>query len=79
MFAPLRQALPELVAESASSPRSRTASWDLPETAQQHLCDELLKSWGRDPSITCVARSPHPFSITLGPADYRSTPRVVMR
>ena len=52
VFAPLRQALPELVAESASSPRSRTASWDLPETAQQHLCDELLKSWGRDPSFT---------------------------
>ena len=77
VFAPLRQALPELVAESASSPRSRTASWDLPETAQQHLCDELLKSWGRDPSITCVARSPHPFSITLGPADYRITTRVV--
>ena len=77
VFAPLRQALPELLAETNGSPRSRTASWDLPETAQQQLCDDLLNSWGRDSSITCVARSPHPFSITLGPADYRITTRVV--
>ena len=77
VFAPLREALPDLVAATASGPRSRTASWDLPETAQQQLCDALLNSWGRDPSITCVARSPHPFSITLGPADYRITTRVV--
>jgi len=37
----------------------------------------LLQSWGRDSAITCMARSPHPFSITLGPADYRITTRVV--
>ena len=77
VFAPLRQRLPELVASASSAPRSGHADWDLAEPAQQHLCEQLLESWGRDHSITCVARSPHPFSITLGPADYRMTTRVV--
>ena len=77
LFAPLRERLPQLVAEVAAPPRSRSASWELSEDAQQSLCDQLLTSWGRDPDSTCLARSPHPFSITLGPSDYRITTRVV--
>jgi carboxypeptidase Taq len=77
LFAPLKERLPQLVAEVAAPPRSRSASWELSEVAQQSLCDQLLMSWGRDPDSTCLARSPHPFSITLGPSDYRITTRVV--
>ena len=77
LFAPLRQRLPELLQRAGGQARERELSWDLSEPAQQHLCDRLLTSWGQDASITCVARSPHPFSITLGPSDYRITTRVV--
>ncbi len=77
LFAPLRKRLPELLRKAGGDPRQRELSWDLSETAQQQLCNKLLRSWGRDESITCVARSPHPFSITLGPSDYRITTRVV--
>ena len=77
LFAPLRQRLPQLVAQASTRPRPRSADWDLEESSQQQLCDELLGAWGRNPAITCMARSPHPFSITLGPADYRITTRVV--
>ena len=77
LFAPLRKRLPELLEIAGGQPRQRELSWDLAETSQQHLCDKLLTSWGQDSSITCVARSPHPFSITLGPSDYRITTRVV--
>jgi carboxypeptidase Taq len=58
LFAPLRQRLPELLQRAGGQPRQRELSWDLPEPAQQQLCDRLLTSWGRDASITCVARSP---------------------
>ena len=77
LFAPLRQRLPQLVAQASTRPRPRSADWDLEESSQQHLCDGLLQAWGRNSAITCMARSPHPFSITLGPADYRITTRVV--
>ena len=77
LFAPLRTRLPELVAQACSRPRPRFCEWDLSESAQQALSEELLQTWGRDPAMTCMARSPHPFSITLGPADFRITSRVV--
>ncbi|HGY5547774.1 MAG: carboxypeptidase M32 [Prochlorococcus sp.] len=79
LFAPLRQRLPELVAKvrDCSGARCGQLGWDLSEANQKGLCDRLLLEWGRDPSITCVSRSPHPFSITLGPQDFRLTTRVV--
>lgn len=77
VLAPLRQQLPELVARSTTAPRPRMANWDLPDSEQKLLCHELLSSWGRSDTISAVARSPHPFSITLGPSDYRITTRVV--
>lgn len=79
LFTPLRQRLPDLVAKvrGCSGARPGQLGWDLNESTQQGLCDRLLQEWGRDLSITCVARSPHPFSITLGPKDFRLTTRVV--
>jgi len=77
LFAPLRRRLPELLDQLQGGPRPTSLSWDLEASVQQDLCEQLLKSWGRDESITCVAASPHPFSITLGPRDFRITTRVV--
>ncbi|WP_413442406.1 carboxypeptidase M32 [Synechococcus sp. MIT S1220] len=77
LFAPLRKRLPELVAQATSGVRTRELGWDLPEARQEVLCQQLLSEWGQQQGKTCVARSPHPFSITLGPADFRITTRVV--
>ena len=77
LFAPLRERLPQLLSGVKALPKSRSAGWDLLEADQQRLCEQLLNSWGRDSEITAMARSPHPFSITLGPDDYRITTRVV--
>jgi carboxypeptidase Taq len=75
LFSPLRQRLPELLDQVRTAPRQ--LSWDLSPSHQQRLCDQLLQEWGRDAAISCVAESPHPFSITLGPHDFRLTTRVV--
>ncbi|MGC6482255.1 MAG: carboxypeptidase M32 [Synechococcus sp.] len=77
LFAPLRRRLPELLQQLQATPRPRQLSWDLTAEQQQRLCNQLLQEWGRDPAISCVAESPHPFSITLGPRDFRLTTRVV--
>ena len=77
LFVPLREQLPQLVQDTKTIARSRSVDWELDEPLQQMLCEQLLQAWGRDPAITCMARSPHPFSITLGPSDYRITTRVV--
>ena len=79
LFGPLRRRLPELIdkVRGWGGALSAPVAWDLNEVTQQQLSDRLLQDWGRDPSITCLARSPHPFSITLGPKDFRLTTRVV--
>ncbi|WP_415409817.1 carboxypeptidase M32 [Synechococcus sp. A10-1-5-9] len=77
LFAPLRKRLPELLGRIKGGPRPGSLSWDLPVAVQQNLRSQLLQDWGRNEAITCVAESPHPFSITLGPSDYRITTRVV--
>ncbi len=77
LFDPLRKRLPELLEKIRDLELGTNSSWDLPESIQQELCDRLLNDWGRDHSITCLARSPHPFSTTLGPKDFRLTTRVV--
>ncbi len=78
LFAPLREKLPCLIerVRTSNAPLERKP-WDLSVSAQQGLCDELLAEWGRDDSISCVGSSPHPFSITLGPKDFRLTTRIV--
>ncbi len=76
LFAPLRKRLPELVSKY-SHKKFQNKKWDLTEKAQNDLCSRLLEAWGRDSKISFLAKSPHPFSITLGPQDFRLTTRVV--
>ncbi len=77
LFAPLREVLPDLIDNVRGWGREINSGWDLDENSQKVLCDRLLDDWGRDLNITCIAKSPHPFSITLGPKDFRLTTRVV--
>ena len=77
LFDPLKKRLPELLEVAKTIESSTSIKWDLDEKAQEFLSNQLLKQWGRDFRITSLARSPHPFSITLGPQDFRITTRVV--
>jgi len=79
LFAPLRATIPSLLEEvrQHQGPAAGGAPPDLPEALQEELCDELLASWGYDASRCQRARSAHPFSCTVGPADFRITTRVV--
>ncbi len=77
LFQPLRDRLPEMIFQARDSMSRQPFTWDFKETSQKKLCNLLLSEWGRDEKITCLARSPHPFSITLGPQDFRLTTRIV--
>ncbi len=77
LFAPLKKRLPEILEKVRGINKSFEAKWDLQEHSQQLLCDRLLNAWGIDTKNSAIARSPHPFSITLGPNDFRITTRVV--
>lgn len=77
LFAPLRAALPSLLDQVAASAPRNPAAIHLPEALQEQLCSDLLHSWGYDPARCQRSRSAHPFSSTLGPADFRITTRVV--
>jgi len=77
LFEPLKKKLPELIDKATSSSNKKSEKWDLPISDQESLCQILLNNWSRDPSKTAIAKSPHPFSITLGPDDYRITTRIV--
>jgi carboxypeptidase Taq len=88
LFAPLRQRLPPLIeryggsqasagADAGPSPEPGPSHQALPDSVQQQLCQQLLMEWGFDTSCAVLARSPHPFSTTLGPSDFRITSRVV--
>ena len=74
---PLRQALPPLLDQAKAIPAGSHGSWDLSDDAQEQLCSTLLEEWGYNRERCCRARSPHPFSSTLGPNDFRITTRVV--
>lgn len=81
LFAPLRDQLPPLIERTLQRGLPQQdppgEAVDLPEPVQQRLCQELLESWGFDGRIAALARSPHPFSSTLGPTDFRITTRIV--
>ncbi|MFZ0409540.1 MAG: carboxypeptidase M32 [Cyanobium sp.] len=77
LFEPLRQQLPVLLDQAATLPPQPPADWDLEEAAQDQLCQTLLQEWGYDASRCQRSRSPHPFSTTIGPADFRITTRIV--
>jgi len=77
LFKPLKKRLPELINKAASICNNKNQIWDLSIEDQENICQQLLNDWSRDPSKTTIAKSPHPFSITLGPDDYRITTRIV--
>ena len=74
IFKPLRDTIPSLISQIY---KSKKYDWDLSPKSQQNLCSKLLDEFGRDEDLVVVAKSPHPFSITLGPNDYRITTRIV--
>ena len=74
IFNPLRETIPSLIKEIN---QSKKHAWDLSTKSQQNLSSKLLDEFGRDKDIVVVSKSPHPFSITLGPDDYRITTRIV--
>ena len=74
IFKPLKETIPSLLADLK---KSEKCHWDLSPKSQQNLCSKLLDEFGRDEELVVVAKSPHPFSITLGPNDYRITTRIV--
>ncbi len=74
IFLPLKEIIPSLLGDLKKSEKYR---WDLSPKSQQNLCSKLLDEFGRDEDLVVVAKSPHPFSITLGPEDYRITTRIV--
>ena len=74
MFQPLKDILPELI---RGIDKSKKYHWDLSPESPHNLCSQLLDEFGRDKDLVVVGKSPHPFSLTLGPNDYRITPRIV--
>ncbi|ABM71766.1 Carboxypeptidase Taq (M32) metallopeptidase [Prochlorococcus marinus str. MIT 9515] len=74
IFMPLKEIIPSLLSDLKKGEKYH---WDLSPKSQQNLCSKLLDEFGRDKDIVVVAKSPHPFSITLGPNDYRITTRIV--
>ena len=74
IFQPLKEVIPSLISQIKDSKKYHL---DLRPNSQQNLCSKLLDEFGRDKDLVVVAKSPHPFSITLGPNDYRITTRIV--
>ncbi len=78
LFSTLRTELPIILSEVCLINRNiSSTNWDLTSASQERLGNQLLDEWGRNREQTSLAFSPHPFSITLGPRDYRLTRRVV--
>ncbi len=74
VFKPVKEIIPSMIQEIN---KSEKFEWDLSPKSQQNLCSKLLDEFGRNRDLVVLAKSPHPFSITLGPSDYRITTRIV--
>ena len=74
IFSPLKETIPNLIGNLNTSEKFH---WNLSNKSQHNLCSKLLDEFGRDEDLVVIAKSPHPFSITLGPDDYRLTTRIV--
>ena len=74
IFQPLKETIPSLI---SNLHKAEKYHWDLSPISQENLCSKLLNEFGRDEDQVVVAKSPHPFSITLGPNDFRITTRIV--
>ncbi|MFM7235776.1 MAG: carboxypeptidase M32 [Cyanobium sp.] len=77
LFAPLKAAIPPLLEQARGHQSHQPPVAEMPEALQETLCAELLSSWGYDERRCQRSRSPHPFSCTVGPQDFRITTRVV--
>ncbi len=74
LFNPIKEQIPSLIEKTKSI---RNKKWDLDHNSQRNLCNKLLDVFGREKELVGLAESPHPFSITLGPRDFRITTRYV--
>ena len=74
IFNPLKKFIPSMLENIKVVNKDK---WDLDQNSQKYLCKKLLDVFGRDKNMVGVAESPHPFSITLGPKDFRITTRIV--
>ena len=74
IFKPIKIIIPSLLNQIK---QEKFINWDIPSSSQKNLCSKLLHEFGRDPELVAIAESPHPFSITLGPRDFRITTRIV--
>ena len=74
IFTPLKKSIPSLL---KSTNKMTKKEWDIDPFSQKNLCSKLLDEFGRDKELVAVAESPHPFSITIGPKDFRITTRIV--
>ena len=74
IFNPLKESIPSMLKKIKEVDNKK---WDIDSSAQKVLCNKLLDNFGRDENLVAIAESPHPFSITLGPKDFRITTRVV--
>ena len=74
IFNPLKESIPSMLQKIKEVDNKK---WDIDSSAQKVLCNKLLDNFGRNEDFVAIAESPHPFSITLGPKDFRITTRVV--
>ena len=74
IFNPLKDSIPSLLETIKKGDKKK---WDIDPSAQKVLCAKLLDDFGRNEDLVAIAESPHPFSITLGPKDFRITTRIV--
>ena len=77
MFARLRDGLHELVEAVRERPSPPPLRDVVPEQVQLAWHRDLLDTIGYDFSAGAMAKSAHPFTIRLGPADVRITTRVM--
>ena len=74
IFNPIKEAIPLMLKNAKQFKKN---NWDLDNNSQKYLSEKLLDVFGRNKNLVAVAESPHPFSITLGPKDFRVTTRIV--
>jgi len=74
IFNPLKESIPSMLQKIKEVDNKK---WDIDSSAQKKLCNKLLDNFGRNEDFVAIAESPHPFSITLGPKDFRITTRIV--
>ncbi|MFA7383696.1 MAG: carboxypeptidase M32 [Desulfurivibrionaceae bacterium] len=79
MFAELQAPLVALVKRFAGRLTPLVFSEPFSQVGQEQFAEHLLKAMGFDFSRGCLARSPHPFTTTLGHHDRRITNRYAPR